>query len=83
VSNLSHFKSEVISKVADQLQTALKIEMSSDSKTLHDVVGQLDKILFDDYVKGRSVVLAKTVEKGVLGNGIDWLSAPKPTGAHA
>ena len=57
--------------------------MSSDSKTLHDVVGQLDKILFDDYVKGRSVVLAKTIEKGVLGNGIDWLSAPKPTGALA
>lgn len=80
VSNLSHFKSEFIPKVADQLQTALKIEMSNDSKTLHDVVSQLDKILFDDYVKGRSVVLLQTIQKGVLGNGIDWLHAPKPVG---
>jgi exocyst complex component 2 len=54
--------------------------MGSDSKTLNDVVGQLDKILFDDYIKGRSVALAATIEKGVLGNGIDWHRAPKPTG---
>ena len=75
VSNLTHFKSDFIPKVADQLQTALKIEMKNDSKTLNDVVSQLDKILFDDHIKGRSVLLAKTIEKGVLGNGVDWASS--------
>lgn len=80
VSNLSHVKNEVIVQVADHLQTALKIDMTSDSKTLTEVVGQLDKILFDDYIKSKSTLLGRTIEKGVLGGGVDWYNAPKPMG---
>lgn len=80
MSNLSHFKNDMMPHVAEQLQTALKVDMTSDSKTLNDVVGQLDKILFDDYIKGKSVLLGRTIEKGILGDGIDWYNAPKPTG---
>ena len=56
--------------------------MTQDSTTLHDVVGQLDKILFDDYIKGRSVQLEQTIHRGVIGDGVDWYSAPKPTEVH-
>lgn len=59
------------------------MDMSQDSKTLTDVVAQLDKILFDDYIKGRSVHFGKTIERGVLGDGIDWHSAPKPAEVHS
>ena len=58
---------------------ALKVDMAQDSKTLNDVVSQLDKILFEEYIKARSSALKATIESGVLG-GMDWYNAPKPTG---
>jgi len=48
---------------------------------LMDVTDQLDKILFDDYVKRRSAEVAKIIRKGVLGGQVDWYEADKPTGA--
>ena len=83
VSNLSHFKNDFIGGVVDQLQTALRMSMAQDSKTITDVVAQLDKILFEDYIKSRSINLSKTVERGVLGDKVDWYSAPKPTEVHS
>lgn len=82
VSNLSHLKNDFIGQIADQLQTALKLDMTQDSKTLTNVVVQLDKILFDDYIQGRSLQLGKTIERGVLGDHVDWHEAPKPTEVH-
>lgn len=58
---------------------ALKVDMVQDSKTLNDVVAQLDKILFEEYIKARSAALKVTIESGVLA-GMDWYNAPKPTG---
>lgn len=57
--------------------------MSQDSKTLNDVVNQLDKILFDEYVKARSAALKAMIEQGVLSPAMDWYSAPKPTGKRS
>jgi exocyst complex component 2 len=64
----------------EQLKTALKVDMSQDSKTLNDVVAQLDNILFEEYIKARSSALKATIETGVLGNNMDWYHAAKPTG---
>jgi exocyst complex component 2 len=49
-------------------------------KTLAEVVDQLDSILFDDFVKRRSVEIAAIIRRGVLGPEVDWANAPKPTG---
>lgn len=81
ISNLSHFKNEFIAKIVEQLKMALKVDMAQDSKTLNDVVGQLDKILFEEYIKSRSNALRATIESGVLA-GMDWYHAPKPTGEN-
>lgn len=58
---------------------ALKVDMVQDSKTLNDVVAQLDKILFEEYIKARSAALKATIDSGVL-SGMDWYNASKPTG---
>lgn len=81
ISNLSHFKTEFIAKIVEQLKMALKVDMVQDSKTLNDVVGQLDKILFEEYIKSRSAALKSTIDSGVL-SGMDWYNAPKPTGTY-
>jgi exocyst complex component 2 len=55
--------------------------MSTDVQMLMDVTDQLDKILFDDYVKRKSADVAKIIRKGVLGGTVNWYEADKPTGA--
>lgn len=47
---------------------------------LMEVTDQLDKILFDDYVKRRSEEVGRIIRKGVLGGMVDWYEAEKPTG---
>ena len=45
-----------------------------------DVVGQLDKILFDDLIQRKSDQIARVVQAGIIGPDVDWANAPKPTG---
>ena len=47
-----------------------------------DVVGQLDKILFDDLIQRKSDQIAHVVQTGIIGPDVDWANAPKPTGAQ-
>jgi hypothetical protein len=54
--------------------------MRQDVEMLMEVTDQLDKILFDDYVKRKSSQVAEIMRKGVLGGGIDWYEAEKPKG---
>jgi exocyst complex component 2 len=59
---------------------AFKVDMAKDLQMLMDVTEQLDKILFDDYVKRKSGDVASIIRKGVLGGTVNWYEAPKPTG---
>jgi len=45
-----------------------------------EVVGQLDNILFEDYIKRKTVVASRVITDGILYGGIDWYSMAKPTG---
>jgi len=83
VSNLAYLQSIAITRLVEQFQVALRIDMSADIKTLKDVISQLDKILFDDYLKRKSTDLAQIMRKGILNDKIDWYHAAKPTEVHA
>lgn len=80
VSNLTHLRTTLIPKIIHQFQIAFKVDLSSEVQILMDVTDQLDKILFDDYVKRKSAGVAKIIRKGVLGGTVNWFEAPKPTG---
>jgi len=81
VSNLTHLRETTIPRLMFQFSTAFRADTASDVQMLMDVTDQLDKILFDDYVKRRSAEVAKIIRKGVLGGAVDWYEADKPTGA--
>ena len=83
VSNLSHVRETIIPRLINQFSAAFKTDMASDVKMLIDVTDQLDKILFDDYVKRKSAEIARIIRKGVLGGEVDWYEADKPKGACA
>lgn len=80
VGNLAHMRSTVIKKLIVLFEKAYKCNMEEDLKTLIDVVDQLDKILFDDYIKRKSALIRDIVRQGILLSGVDWYSIPKPTG---
>lgn len=80
VSNLTHLRDTTIPRLINQFQLAFKVDMTKDLQMLMDVTEQLDKILFDDYVKRKSGDVAKIIRKGVLGGTVNWYEAAKPTG---
>ncbi|GAA5873213.1 hypothetical protein JCM3774_000083 [Rhodotorula dairenensis] len=82
VSNLSHVRETTMPRLINQFSAAFKTDMSSDVKMLLDVTDQLDKILFDDYVKRKSAEIAQIIRKGVLGGTVDWYEADKPKEVH-
>lgn len=80
MSNLTHLRETTIPRLVAQFQSAFNIDMTQDVQMLMDVTEQLDKILFDDYVKRKSADVAKIIRKGVLGGTVNWYEADKPTG---
>jgi exocyst complex component 2 len=52
-------------------------------QTLMTVVQELDRSLFEGYVKPKSAEVTAIVRKGVLDPAMDWLETPKPTGVSA
>lgn len=56
------------------------ISTAADRETLDEVVEQLDKILFDDFVKRKAEALLEISQKGLVQSGTAWVNGPKPTG---
>jgi exocyst complex component 2 len=56
------------------------ISTKADRGTLDEVVSQLDKILFDDFVKRKAEDLLEISERGLLKDGTEWAGGGKPTG---
>ena len=43
-------------------------------------VQELDKTLFESYVKPKAIVVKDLVKSGILDKGMDWYETPQPTG---
>jgi exocyst complex component 2 len=43
-------------------------------------IHEMDKKLFDNYVKPKSKVITDLVRSGILDSGMDWYETPQPTG---
>ncbi|CED82783.1 Sec5 subunit of exocyst complex [Phaffia rhodozyma] len=79
ISNFGHLKAKLLPQLIKQFETSYGIVTKEDQKTLAEVEDQLDKILFDDYVRRKVVVLREIIRRGILFSGIDWYRASKPT----
>ncbi|KAF9386015.1 hypothetical protein CPB97_004204 [Podila verticillata] len=83
ISNLNEVGSKTIPKLLADFERTCRLSMAEDGKALVEVVGQLDNILFEDYIKRKTVVASRVITDGILYGGIDWYSMAKPTGVHA
>lgn len=78
ISNLNHFSKVMIPNMVKQLEGAFGVSLVVDRQTLNTVVEELDKSLFDGYVKPRAEVIADKIHDAILGGHIDWYRAPQP-----
>ncbi|KAG0335325.1 hypothetical protein BG000_007581 [Podila horticola] len=83
ISNLNEVGNKTIPKLLADFERTCGLSMAEDGKALVEVVGQLDNILFEDYIKRKTVVASRVIMDGILYGGIDWYSMAKPTGVHA
>ncbi|CAO1633663.1 unnamed protein product [Parajaminaea phylloscopi] len=82
VTNLAHLNRIAIPTMAKQFQEVYHCKMSEDLATIEEVASQLDKILFDDFLKRKSDVVSSVFRNGILHSGVDWARLPKPSGVH-
>ena len=82
LSNLNHLRSEVIPQLISQFESAFSVKLTEESKTIRDVLAQIDARLFQSYVKPLVDNLTNTINEGITAK--DWEpNTPRPTEARA
>ncbi|KAI1169828.1 exocyst complex component Sec5-domain-containing protein [Nemania sp. FL0916] len=79
LSNLQALRSQVVPNLNAQFETAFSVKLTDESKTIKDVLGQIDARLFQTYTRPAVDSLRKMIRAGV--NEPDWAPANKPTEA--
>ncbi|PPQ80928.1 hypothetical protein CVT26_014961 [Gymnopilus dilepis] len=92
ISNFGHLSKVLIPSMLTQLESAFGVSMTDDRKartdsnlqTLMTVVAELDKTLFEGYLKSKSETVRTILRGGILDSQMDWYDTPQPTvGVHA
>lgn len=79
ISNFGHLANAIIPSMLAQLEVALNVSMMDDRQTLMTVVKELDKTLFEGYVKPRAKIVTDIVRGGILDPQMNWYETPHPT----
>ncbi len=76
LGNLQALRRDVVPQLVTQFETAFAVKLADESKTMRDVLGQIEARLFHSYIRPFVGSLARTIRAGVLSPG--W--APPPGG---
>lgn len=79
VSNLTHMGRTLFPSLINLFETLFAVSVDSERRMLMDVVQEMDRLLFDYYIKQRSSTLNRIIRDGILNSGIDWYDTPRPT----
>lgn len=75
LSNLTHLRSEVIPQLISLFETLFSIKLTEESKTIRDVLSQIDARLFQSYVKSTVDHITSTISNGIASPA--WEPAPE------
>jgi exocyst complex component 2 len=81
LSNLKALRSQVVPNLNSQFENAFSVKLTDESKTIRDVLGQIDTRLFQSYTKHSVEQLREIVRAGLAAS--EWMPAPesRPTAA--
>jgi exocyst complex component 2 len=81
LSNLAHLRSEIIPQLISQFESSFSVKLTDESKTIRDVLSQIDARLFQSYVKPIVDSLQTTITAGITSK--QWAPASgRPTDAQ-
>lgn len=73
LSNLQSLRAEVVPGLNTQFENAFSVKLTDETKTIRDVLGQIDARLFQSYTRPSIEALRKVVRDGVTAT--DWAPA--------
>lgn len=73
LSNLQALRSQVVPSLNSQFENAFSVKLTDESKTIRDVLGQIDARLFQSYTKQSIEKLRDIIKAGVIAS--DWTPA--------
>lgn len=80
LSNLQALRSQVVPSLNSQFENAFSVKLTDESKTIRDVLGQIDARLFQSYTKKAIDKLRDIIHAGLASP--DWIpAAARPTAA--
>ncbi|KZP15940.1 hypothetical protein FIBSPDRAFT_1047870 [Athelia psychrophila] len=79
ISNFSNLSSRLIPNMITQLETAFSVTIDEERRTLMTVVQQLDKNLFNGYIKPKTTIVMQIARSGILDPNMDWFETPQPS----
>ncbi|KAF4630561.1 hypothetical protein G7Y89_g7579 [Cudoniella acicularis] len=74
LSNLQALRVDVVPNLTTQFENAFSVKLTEESKTIRDVLGQIDARLFQSYTRPASDNIKGIIRRGILSP--DW--PPKP-----
>jgi exocyst complex component 2 len=78
LSNLKSLQSDVVPQLVSQFETDFSVKLTEESKTIYDVLGQIDTRLFQSYTRPIAEKLAASIHAGV--SSPDWVpNTNRPT----
>lgn len=80
LAQFEHLRQKLIPSMIQRTSKLLELEMFRDQTTLIEVLGNMDEIVFRDYIRRKLEPLGAVITDGILRSGIDWLNTGKPTG---
>lgn len=78
LSNLKALRVDLVPQLVTLFESSFSVNLTDESKTIRDVLGQIDARLFQSYTRPTISTLTKTIKDGI--NAPDWAPAlPTPT----
>lgn len=65
LSNLTHLRNEILPQLLLSFESAFSVKLTDESKTIRDVLVQIDTRLFQSYVHPTTTLLSKLISDGI------------------
>ncbi|KAI8618551.1 exocyst complex component Sec5-domain-containing protein [Chytriomyces sp. MP71] len=76
--NISYLRQNLIPKIVALLELKFKCHVSGDVHYLDDTCNYLNQLLFNNYIRRKSLLISGLVRSGILYSGLDWNELKKP-----
>lgn len=70
LSNLKALKIDLVPQLVSLFESSFSVKLTDETKTIRDVLGQIDNKLFQSYTRPTVTTLSKTIRDGI--NAPDW-----------